>query len=308
MKYYVEEENSNEKIYHVFEILRNKDLGLFSNPLVVKILKKLYKKPGCAMDIARELKVHEQKVYYYMRKLEKIGILELVRKEERVGAVAKIYRVRFPVISFKLLDEPKSIIKRKKYTEIEFFKSFIKNGKFNGLVVVGSPDPHGKYGARASDGYAAIDLCFFLGKICLDAPILNYKLDTQVTRDDLKKNLIILGGPKVNILIEKLNKKMPIKFVKEKEWAVYSSFSKKYYYEDDVGIVVKIDNPFNKKSKVLIIAGKKFKGTRAATIAVMKYYDKLSKGNKHDPKTIAKIVLPLDKDSDNIVDDAIFLE
>ncbi|OYT42668.1 MAG: hypothetical protein B6U78_00625 [Candidatus Aenigmarchaeota archaeon ex4484_224] len=308
MEYFVEETDSKEKIYESLEIKNSKALEILSNPLAIKILKLIYKKPSCAMDIARELKVHEQKIYYYIRKLEKLGIIKLVKKEERVGAVAKIYSLKYPVFSFKLIDEPKLIAPKKSLVRIDFFEPFVRNGKFNSLIVVGSPDPHGKYGARASDGYAAIDLALFLGRISNQSPIINYKLDTQITKDDLKKNLILVGGPKVNIWIDKINEKLPIKFVKEKEWAVYSSLSKKYYFEDDIGIVVKMKNPFNKKSWILVLAGKRFKGTRAATLAVMKHYDEVAKGNKYNSKIIAKLVLPLDRDSDMIIDDAIFVE
>jgi len=33
----------------------------------------------------------------------------------------------------------------------------------NSIIVVSSPDPHGRFGAASSDGYAAIDLALFLG-------------------------------------------------------------------------------------------------------------------------------------------------
>jgi len=305
--YLVEESNSEEKIYESI-LLKSKNLKILSNELALRILKELYKKPMCSMDLARKLKVHEQKIYYYIRKMEKIGIIKLIGEEKRVGTLAKIFSLKHPVVSLKLIDEPKSVLKKKKYSQVEFLEPFIKNGVLNSIIVVGSPDPHGRYDARASDGYAAIDFAMFLGNVSRAVPSFVYKLDTQITKDDLKKNLILIGGPKVNILIDKLNDRMPIRFDKERDWSVYSSISRNHYYDEDIGIVIKTDNPFNKNSKVLIMAGKKFKGTRAATIAVMKHYDKVLEGNSNNRKIKARIVMPLDKDSDGIVDDVKFVE
>jgi hypothetical protein len=190
--------------------------------------------------------------------------------------------------------------------EIEFLKPFVEGGKLNTIIVVGSPDPHGRYGVQASDGYAAIDLALFLGSF-LESVKPNYKLDTQITNDDLKNNLILIGGPKANIWIDKINKKLPVYFDEKRDWAIISKFSGAIYLEDETGIVIKMKSPFKKNKEILILSGRRFKGTRAATLALIKYANKLAEGKKFS-EGVARIVKGIDRDSDCIIDDVEFLE
>jgi hypothetical protein len=71
---------------------------------------------------------------------------------------------------------------------------------------------------------------------------------------------------------------------------------------------VKIKNPFNKKKSILVVAGKRYMGTRAVMIAFIKHFKDLIKGNKHNNKVHARVVEGVDLDSDGIVDDIEFLE
>jgi len=300
MAYLIEEEKAFKSL-----ILDPKSLKVLNSELSLKILQELAKKPSCAMDIARKLKQHEQKIYYHLRRLEKAGIIKLVEKVERVGAIAKIYSVPCPYISVKIFDSEGLEIKTK-VRELEFFKPFVENGKLNAIIVVGSPDPHGKYGAQASDGSAAIDLALFLGTF-LETSNLNYKIDTQIREEDLKKNLILIGGPKANMLIERINNKLPIYFDTKHEFNIVSSFSKNVYTEDEVGIVIKMESPFEKGKEVLVLSGRRFKGTRAAIVAIVKYLKKIAEGNKFNGN-IARVVRGIDRDADGIIDDVEILE
>jgi DNA-binding transcriptional ArsR family regulator len=286
-------------------ILEPRSLRVLNSELSFKILQELSKKPGCAMDIARKLKQHEQKIYYHLRRLEKAGIIKLEKKVERVGAVAKIYSVPCPYISVKIFDS-EGLEFKTKVRELEFFKPFVENGKLNAIIVVGSPDPHGKYGAQASDGSAAIDLALFLGTF-LETSNLNYKIDTQVREEDLQKNLILIGGPKANILIERINDKLPIYFDTKHDFNIVSSFSKNVYTEDEVGIIVKMESPFSKGKEILVLSGRRFKGTRAAIVAIVKYLKKIAEGNKFNGN-IARVVRGIDRDADGIIDDVEILE
>ena len=305
MPYLVDETKDGQKAYRTL-LIEPKIFSVFNSELALKVAHELAKKPACAMDIARKLKQHEQKIYYHIRRLEKAGIIKLVGTEERVGALAKLYSVSYPFISVKLFDGEHLIDVKTKVKELDFFNQFIENGKLNATIVVGSPDPHGKYGAQASDGSAAIDFALFLGSFLNDAKP-NYKLDTQSRDNELKGNLILIGGPKANILIDKINDKLPIYFDTKHEFSIVSSLSKSVYPEDDVGIIVKMKNPFNKDKEVLVLSGKRFKGTRAAIIGLMKYVRKLENGNKFEDG-IARVVRAIDRDSDGIVDDVEFLE
>ena len=86
------------------------------------------------------------------------------------------------------------------------------------------------------------------------------------------------------------------------------SFSKKIYTEDNVGIIAKMKNPFNPKKEVLVLAGKRFDGTRSAILALIKYLKNIEKGNDFEPSKIAKVVQGIDKDADGRIDDVKFLE
>jgi len=305
MTYVVEEREEEQKAYKTL-VLEPRNLNVLNTELSLKILKELSKKPSCAMDISRKLKEHEQKIYYHLRRLEKSGIIKVIRTEERVGAIAKIFSVSSPFLSVKLFDGEHLVDVKTKPRELEFLKPFVEKGKLNSTIVVGSPDPHGKYGAQASDGSVAIDLALLLGSF-LDHTHPNYRLDTEIRENDLKDNLILIGGPKTNILIDKINDKLPMYFDTKHEFNIVSTFSKSVYADDDIGIIVRMKNPFAKDKEILVLSGKRFKGTRAAILALVKYLKKLEVGNKYD-EGIARIVQGIDRDADGRIDDVEFLE
>jgi DNA-binding transcriptional ArsR family regulator len=305
MSYVVHEDDKGQKAHKTL-IIHPRNLNVFNSDLSIKILSELAKKPQCAMDLARKLKEHEQKIYYHIRRLEKAGIIKLLKREERIGALAKIYHAPFPFISVKLYEKDPLVDVKTRIKEIDFFKNFIRNGKLDATIIVGSPDPHGKYAAQASDGSVAIDFALFLGSFLKNAKP-NYKLDTEIRKEDLKNNLILIGGPKANIIIDKLNPKLPIYFDTKHEFAIVSTFSKNIYTDDDVGIVIKMKNPFARNKEVLIMSGKRFKGTRAAILAVVKHLKKLEDGNRFN-SGIARVVRGIDRDADGRIDDVEFLE
>ena len=300
MQFVVEENRKMQKVYPALTI-DPKKLKVLGSKLAIKIIKELAKEPCSAMDIARKLNEHEQKIYYHFRRLEKAGIIKLIKTEERVGALAKIYCVTSPYFTIKLFDGKFVEEIKTKAKEIKLLNPFIEKGKLNSLIIVGSPDPHGRFAAQASDGYAAIDLALFFGTFLKNSKLC-YKLDTQVSNEDLKNNLILIGGPKANMIIDKINKKLPIYFDERNEFNIVSKNSGKIYSEDEVGIIIKTKNPFNKSKKILVLSGKRFKGTRAAIIGLIKY------GKKIEDDEIARVVFGIDKDSDGIIDDVKFLE
>jgi DNA-binding transcriptional ArsR family regulator len=311
MKFLVEDTKAGQKAYETLLAVNPRLFSILSTELALKIIKELGKQPACAMDIARILKVHEQKVYYHMRRLEELGLIKIVSMEERVGAIAKIYAPTSSVVSFKLFEGEHIDDIKTRAAELKFLRPFIEDGKLNSMIVVGSPDPHGKYKAPASDGYCAIDLGMFLGQFINDSKIPYYKLDTQVQKEDLKNNLILVGGPKTNIIVDKINKQLPIYFDYSEElleWNIVSTFSKTVYREAQTGFIVRTSNPFADGKEILVFSGKGFKGTRAAVLAFIKHLKKIMKGNsvKHD--VIAKVVQGIDVDSDGIIDEVEFLE
>ncbi len=311
MKFLIEETNEGQKAYPTFLANDPQAIAVLSNKLVQQILQELGKYPCCPMDLARRLKQHEQKIYYHIRNLEKFGLIKIERLEERVGATAKIYSVVSPVIAYKLFDDGSVVDKKTRASEIKFLKPFVEDGKLNSVIVVGSPDPHGKYKSPASDGYCGINLAMFLGEYVDEIKIPFYKLDTQVTKDDMKNNMIILGGPKANIITDKINKQLPIYFDYSEEfrdWVIVSTLTKNVYREKYCGVIVKTKNPFSEGKGIILLAGKGFTGSRAAVLGLSKYSKEISKGNSVDSSVIARVVRGIDVDSDGIVDDIEFLE
>ncbi len=311
MKFLIEETKDGQKAYPTFLAKNPQAIAVLNNKLVQQILQELGKEPACPMDISRRLKQHEQKIYYHIRNLEKFGLIRLERLEERVGATAKIYSVVSPVIAYKLFDDGTVVDKKTRASEIKFLKPFVEDGKLNSIIVIGSPDPHGKYKSPASDGYCGINLSMFLGQYVNDFKIPFYKLDTQITKDNMKKNMIILGGPKTNIITDKINKEFPIYFdysEEFKDWVIVSTLTKNIYREKYCGIIARIKNPFSEEKEILLLAGKGFTGSMAATLGVSKYPKETSKGNSVNNNIIARVVRGIDIDSDGIIDDVEFLE
>lgn len=308
MPYLVEDSGKEQKAYQTLLSDNPKVFSALSSELALKIINFLSFQPACAMDIARRLKQHEQKIYYHMKNLERAGIIKLVKTEGRVGALAKIYAVQYPAISVKLFEGESIVDSKTRISKLKFLNSFINEGEFDATIVIGSPDPHGKYGVSSSDGCCAIDLALFIGNLTKNSAIPNYKLDTEMKEEDLEKNLVLIGGPKSNTVVDRFNKKLPIYFDFMREWNIVSPFSKKIYTEDGVGLVVKTKNPFNEKKEILVLAGKRFRGTRAAILSLVKHLKEIERGNRFEPNVVAKVVIGVDRDSDKIIDDVEFLE
>jgi len=280
-----------------------------SSALAYKIASELAKKPSYPKEIAKRLGVHEQKVYYHIRNLEKAKIIEISKKEVIQGAAANIYSLTTPAFAV-LFQELKAT---QKLDELEAkpvasLEPFVENGQLNAAIIVGSPDPHGPEKARSRDGYYGIDFALFLGSFLNYIPELNVKLDTEARKSDLDKNLILIGGPVVNTVTAKINNKLPVRFEKEDNWAVLSTVTGKKYHSDETGIIVRAKNPFNPKKEILLIAGKRYAGTRAVMIAFLKHFSEVVRGNKFSNKIKAKIVEGVDLNSDGIVDDIEILE
>ena len=275
-----------------------------SSPLAVKIMTLLAKEQLYPIQIAKALKVNEQKVYYHIHQLEESGFIIQVKQESKQGAQAKYYALEKPafVVMFKNWETTQKLMPTQ--DEKGLLDPFIVEGRFNAQIIVGSPDPHGPEKARSRDGYYGIDLALLLGSFLQSAPKPNVKLDTEVKESDLKENnLIIIGGPIINHVTELVNSKLPIRFEKDLHYAVKSTITGKVYPNDEIGLIVKAKNPFNAEKSILLVAGKRYPGTRAAILAFANHFAELSSGNLHQKNVIAKVVEGIDYDSDGIVDD-----
>ena len=58
-----------------------------------KILRLIVSKPSYPSKIARQLGLHEQVVFYHIRKLEKAKLIKLLKREDKQGGVANYYAI-----------------------------------------------------------------------------------------------------------------------------------------------------------------------------------------------------------------------
>ena len=65
---------------------------------------------------------------------------------------------------------------------------------------------------------------------------------------------------------------------------------------------------FNKNKSVLVWAGKRYRGTRAAIIGFLQNFKEICAGNVHNRDIKAKVVEGSDLDSDGIIDSIEFKE
>ncbi len=282
------------------------EINSLSNPLSIKILKTLRDEPMYPKQIAKKLKIHEQNIYYYMRKFEKAGIVRVVKQENINGTIAKFYALTSDSFFFKIGDFKESF--KDDERESGFFKNFIQDGDLNALVIVGSPDPHGPMKARSRDGYFGMDLALFLGTFLSGVSDLKVRLDTEVNDKELKENnLIVIGGPIVNKISEMIGRDMEVYYDENKK-GFYSMISKKLYVHDDIGVINKFKSPFNKDKEIIFIAGVRNSGTKSAIIAFIKHLKEIEKGNNLNHKVFSKVVEGIDFNSDGVVDDVEFLE
>jgi len=301
---------------HDSVLLEPRYLGTLGNELSIKIVQELAKEPLCAMDIAKRLKLNarhgEQKIYYHIRKLEKAGIVKQVGTENRYGMVAKIFNVVAPVIATRLWETNGTPVEKVVKGVVdpklsEFLRPFIVNGNLNSTIIIGSPWPHGRFDATARDTPELLVLGAFLGKF-VRGNAITYKLDTQISEDDLKNNLILIGNSKINTVVDRINSYLPIYFDEKSDWVIRSKLSGNAYKDDNHAAIIRMQNPFNKKKEVLILAGRRSVGLRAAVLALVHHHDEIMKGNSGDYKAIAKVVEGRDRDSDGKIDAVKFLE
>lgn len=304
-----------------------KDIAVFDQPerlravlskMSWRILELLSEREMYPIEIARRLKVHDQKVYYHIRKLVKAGIVKVVREEMRKGAIAKYYKASFPAFGVELpfghrriktISVPAMDEKTK-----QFFSPFLKDSSFDGKIVVGSPDPHGPFKARARDGHYASYLTLFLGQF-VDLPEdFAIKLDVDVKAEKEEgSNLILVGGPGTNLITEEINEFLPIRFnmmPTEQGFllgGLVSERTRNVYTGDTIGVIAKIVNPWNKEKRIIALAGNKAVGTKACVIALTKFWKEVLKNFSNEEK-FATVIQGFDLDGNGKVDSVEVLE
>jgi len=287
-------------------------LKMILGSLSWKILTMLSKKEMYPLEIAKQLGMHEQKVYYHIRKLAKAGAIAVEREEKKKGATAKYYKVVSPAFGIEFPDGYKAIqnfclLSIDKQLQ-EFFKEFISNGVFDGKIVVGSPQPHGPFKTSARDGHYAAHLALFIGQFAKMPTEFAVKLDVDVkVEKEEKNNLILVGGPGTNLLTQEINEYLPIKFImqsSEQGFLLGGLSSKKtlqVYTSDVSGLIAKIVNPWDKTKRIVVLAGNKAVGTKACVLALTNFWKKTLEKYKGED-TFAVVIHGFDLDGDGKVD------
>ncbi len=305
------ENNGNARMAYDSLILDNpKAFSALNSKVAFKIVKSLASSPASAIDVSRKLKIHEQKVYYHIRRLERAGIIYTISNEKRHGMIAKIFSVVSPVIAAKLYEKGIEV-KESNLVNIdsslnEFFYPIIENGKLNAKVIVGNPYPHGKYEEAGTEGSYIFDIALFLGRYLTEVEFPYCFLDTDVRETDLKGNLILVGNSWSNVILDKVNEYLPVQFDNMKR-AIFSKTTNRSYKEPSIGIIVTLTNPFNTDKKILVLGGTRTRGIRSCAIALTKHLNLLLDNNKQNG-FISRVILGLDKDGDNSIDSIRILE
>jgi DNA-binding MarR family transcriptional regulator len=282
-------------------------------PMRWKILSELASTELCAKDLAGLLHASEQVICYHIRELEKSGFIRLERTAKKRGATAKYYRAEQKAVAVipKAMNavrgassQPQSLGE----AASKLLEPFISEGRLNGHIVLGSPDTHGIFRSRARCGDRATDLALFIGSLLPLTRDSVVRLDTEISQQELRQNLLIVGGPKVNTVTMMVNEWLPITYELTGHNMMMSRISGKSYSGEEEGAVQIITNPMNQESRVITIAGNSYLGTRAAVLAFIKYTDAIAEGNSMNKNALARVVTGLDVNSDGLVDDVEFLE
>jgi DNA-binding transcriptional ArsR family regulator len=318
-KLLLQEEHRVQKVKEIAILDDPQKLRMILGSLSWKILVALSEKEMYPLELAKKLGIHEQKVYYHIRKLVEAGAITVVKEEEKKGATAKYYRPVSPAYGIELPQEYRaisriSLLNMDKQIR-EFFKEFIKqDGTLDGKIVVGSPTPHGPFRTSARDGHYASYLTFFLGQFIKMPDEFAIKLDVDMKAEkEEKNNLILVGGPGTNTLTQEVNDNLPTRFnmqPSDQGFLLGGLVSKKtavVYTADTAGLIAKITNPWDNTKKIIVLAGNKAVGTKACVLALTNFWKKTLK-NYHGEETFATVVQGFDLDSDGKVDSIEVLE
>lgn len=304
-----------------------KDIAIFDHPRKLKavlseiswnMLKLLSKEELYVMEMARRLGVHEQKIYYHVRKLLRSGIVEVSKEISMKGGLAKYYRLSYPAMGVELPGGER-VIRSLRAPSLDpkvenFFSPFIKDGLFDGKIVVGSPDPHGPFKARARDGHYGVHFAFFLGNFLGHPDDFIVKLDVDVKAEkEEKNNLILIGGPGTNLLTEEINDFLPIKFnVHPSDYGylfggLYSRKSGSLYTADQIGLISRVPNPWSEDKTIIVLAGNKSVGTKASVLALSNFWDEILK-KFDEEEEFATVIQGFDLNGDGKIDSIEVLE
>jgi DNA-binding transcriptional ArsR family regulator len=309
IKNYIVKEQDGKLFYDDLYLLKNpSSMSIINHEIRIKILRLLDKEPMYPAQLAKEMKIHEQKIYYHIKQMLNADILEIVEKKEIRGTIAKKFKPKEMSFAVSLAENWKNIsllTKERDKKIMQFLTPFIANDEFNAKIVVGSPDPHGQHKARARDGHYAIDLALFLGSLCSLSKAFVTHLDVDIDLSREENNLIVIGGPVTNLIMAKINDFLPAKFSESEPWGIVTP--KAVYNDDNVGIIANIPNPYHPNYRILAIAGIRYSGTKASILGLSRH-SSMVLNRFSGQKEFYCIIQGFDLDGDGKVDSVEVLE
>jgi DNA-binding transcriptional ArsR family regulator len=312
-KLLIQDDGKTQEVKEISIMQDAQKLKMILGKLSWKILTMLSKREMYPLEIARQLGIHEQKVYYHIRKLAKAGAITVEREEKKKGATAKYYKsvssafgIEFPK-GYQTVQKISLLSMDEKIKNL--FNEFVDNkGVLEGKIVVGSPTPHGPFKTSARDGHYAAHLTLFIGQFAKMPTDFAIKLDVDVKAEkEERNNLILVGGPGTNLITQQINNYLPIRFNMQSSdqgfllGGLSSKKTARVYTADAAGLIAKIMNPWDKTKRIVVLAGNKAVGTKACVLALTNYWKKTLQGY-HDKDTFAAVIQGFDLDGDGKVD------
>src|SRR2546427_10771629 len=198
------EETAHGAVGREVEILdRPERVADLTSPLAWRTLQEVAKAPDYPNALAERLNVHEQKVYYHVRRLEAAGLLEVIREEPKRGASARILAPTAEAFAIVLKGRGNPVASPMlphAGVVARFLEEFTRDGGFDGSIVCASPYTPGPLNTTAPDSPYAVELGFFLGRLFAPRKGLVVRLDTEVKALGAgKEDMILVGGPVANI-------------------------------------------------------------------------------------------------------------
>src|SRR2546425_1634081 len=281
-RWLVEETSQGASGREVEVLDRPERVAPLSSPLAWRILQEVAKTPDYPNALAGRLKVHEQKVYYHVRRLEAAGLLRVLREEPKRGASARVLAPTAEAFAIVLKGRGNPVtspLLPHAGVVGRFLEEFTRDGVFEGSIVVGSPYTHGPFNTTARDSPYAVELGFFLGRLFAPRKDLIVRLDTEVkARGAGKEDMILVGGPVANIITMDLNPHLAVNFDWKQVWRMESARTRRPYADEQVGLIAKVPNPWNPAHVIVLLSGLHAVGTMSAILCLTRFAEDVLKG------------------------------
>src|SRR5512136_133695 len=99
-KLLLQDDGHNQKVKEI-SMMDSQKLKMILSGMSLRILKALSEKAMYPLELSKHIGVHEQLVYYHIRRLAEAGAIAIEKEENKKGAIAKYYRAVSPAFGFE---------------------------------------------------------------------------------------------------------------------------------------------------------------------------------------------------------------